>query len=49
MLCQLALIAVKQGRKLRWNPKAERFVDDDMAAKMLQPRAFRGPWRLPDV
>ena len=49
MLCQLALIAVKQGRKLRWNPKAERFVDDDMAAKMLQPRAFRGPWGLPDV
>jgi hypothetical protein len=48
-LCQLALIAVKQGRKLRWDPKAERFVDDDSAAKMLQPRSFRGPWRLPDT
>ena len=48
-MCLLALIAVKQGRKLRWDPKAERFVDDDTAAKMLQPRAFRGPWRLPDV
>jgi hypothetical protein len=48
-MCVLALIAVKQGRKLRWDPKAERIVDDDTAAKMLQPRAFRGPWRLPDV
>jgi hypothetical protein len=48
-LCQLALIAVKQGRKLRWDPKAERLVDDDVAAKMLHPRVFRGPWRLPDV
>lgn len=48
-LCQLALIAVKQGRKLQWDPKVECFVDDDAATKMLQPRAFRGPWRLPDV
>ena len=47
-LCQLALIAVKQGRKLRWDPKAERFVDDDAAARMLQPRTFRGTWKLSD-
>jgi predicted dehydrogenase len=48
-LCQLALIAVKQRRKLQWDPKAERFLDDDAAAAMLRPRAFRGPWRLADV
>lgn len=27
-LCQLALIAVKTGRRLEWDPKAERFVKD---------------------
>lgn len=47
-LCQLALIAVKQGRKLRWDPQAEQFVQDDGANAMLQPRAFRGDWNLPD-
>ena len=48
-LCQLALIAVKQGRKLRWDPQAERFVNDDAANAMLQPRPFRGDWKLPEV
>jgi predicted dehydrogenase len=48
-LCQLALIAVKQGRKLQWDPKAERFDNDDAANRMLQPRTFRGEWRLPEV
>lgn len=41
-LCQLALIAVKQGRRLTWDPQAERFPNDDTANAMLQPRAFRG-------
>lgn len=48
-LCQIALIAVKQGRKLRWDPQAERFVDDEAANALLQPRAFRGAWKLPDA
>ena len=48
-LCQLALIAVKQGRKLRWDPQAERFIGDPASDAMLQPRPFRGPWRLPEV
>ena len=48
-LCQIALIAVKQGRKLRWDPRAERFIDDAAANAMLQPRPFRGQWRLPEV
>ncbi|MGO8745277.1 MAG: hypothetical protein ACLQNE_04745 [Thermoguttaceae bacterium] len=48
-LCQLALIAVKQGRKLRWDPQAERFPDDDAANAMLRPRAFRGDWKLAEV
>ena len=45
-LCQLALIAVKRARKVEWDPKAERFVNDDAANAMLQSRAFRGDWRL---
>ncbi len=46
-LCQLALIAVKAGRKLAWNPETERFVDDAAADAMLRPRNFRGTWALP--
>ncbi len=46
-LCQLALIAVKQGRKLAWDPQTERFVGDDAANALLRPRAFRGEWKLP--
>lgn len=48
-LCQLALIAVKLGRKLQWDPAAERFIGDDAANAMLQPRPLREPWKLPVV
>ena len=46
-LCQLAHLAVKQGRKLQWDPVAEHFIDDAAANAMLEPRAFRGEWKLP--
>jgi predicted dehydrogenase len=48
-LCQLALIAVKSGRQLSWNPQAELFTNDEAANAMLQPRVFRGEWKLPEV
>jgi predicted dehydrogenase len=48
-LCQLAYIAVKLGRKLRWDPKAEQFPGDPEANRLLAHRAFRGPWELPIV
>jgi predicted dehydrogenase len=48
-LCQLGLIAVQQGRELRWDPQAERFLNNDAANAALQPRAFRGDWKLPVV
>jgi predicted dehydrogenase len=48
-LCQLALIAVKQGRPLQWDPTTERFANDAAANAMLQPRAFRGDWKLQEV
>ena len=48
-LCQIALIAVRQGRRLAWDPKAERFTDDNAANRMLQARPMRGAWALPAV
>jgi predicted dehydrogenase len=40
----LGNIAMQLGRKLRWDPRAERFVGDEHANRMLA-RAYRGPWR----
>lgn len=48
-LCQLALIAVKQGRKLTWDPSVERFPADAAANVMLESRPYRDDWRLPDA
>ena len=48
-LCQLALIAVKQGRKLQWDPVAEQFINDPAANALLEPRPFRGEWKLPEA
>jgi predicted dehydrogenase len=41
--CQQADIAMFLQRKLRWDPKAERFIDDEQANRMLS-RAIRAPW-----
>lgn len=44
-IAHLGNIAMQLGRKLRWDPKAERFVGDPEADRKLS-RAMRGPWRL---
>jgi hypothetical protein len=44
-LCQLGHIAIQVGRKLRWDPQAERFTNDEGANRLLS-RALRSPWRL---
>ena len=44
-ICHLDDIAIRLGRKLRWDPKAERFTDDPEANRMLS-RPLRSPWRL---
>ena len=41
----LGNIAMQVGRKLRWDPAAERFIDDDAANRMLS-RAYRGTWKV---
>jgi hypothetical protein len=38
-------IATRLGRKLTWDWKAERFIDDDTANRMLG-RSMRSPWSL---
>jgi predicted dehydrogenase len=47
-VCHLANIAIKLGRKLKWNPETEQFVGDDEANKMLD-RPRRDPWQLPKI
>ncbi len=44
-VCNLGQIAMVLGRKLKWDPKKEEFVGDDMANR-LRGRAMRSPWSL---
>lgn len=44
-LCQLSDIATRLGRKLRWDPDKEVFINDDEANRMLN-RPMRSPWHL---
>ena len=44
-LCQLGLISIERGKKLRWDPDREIFPDDPIANRMLS-RALRSPWHL---
>lgn len=45
ILCHLGNIARWTGRKLQWNPKKERFVDDDDANSYLK-RKMRKPYTM---
>jgi predicted dehydrogenase len=47
-VCHLGNLAIRLGRKLRWDPKAERFVKDKEANKLLT-RPLRSPWKFPTV
>ena len=44
-VCHVANIAMRLKRKLRWDPAAERFLNDDEANVMLA-RPMRAPWVL---
>ena len=44
-MCQLGHIAVQLGRKLRWNPDDERFINDEAANRLLS-QPMRSPWHL---
>lgn len=42
-VCHLGVISLRLGRKLQWDPQAERFVHDDEANRWLA-RELRQPW-----
>jgi predicted dehydrogenase len=44
-ICHLTDICTRLGRKLRWDPAKEDFIDDVEASRMLK-RPMRSPWRL---
>lgn len=44
-ICHIGNICLRLGRKLQWDPRAERFVNDAEADGMMA-RAMRSPWRL---
>ena len=44
-ICHLGNIAIKLGRKLKWDPDREVFPDDDQANAFLS-RPMRSPWQL---
>ena len=44
-VCHLGNIAIRLGRELKWDPKAEHFIDDEQANLLLR-RPMRAPWHL---
>ena len=44
-IAHIGNISILLGRKLKWNPDAEQFVNDDEANRMLS-RSMRSPWHL---
>jgi predicted dehydrogenase len=45
-LSHLALASIQLGRKLKWDPVAEKVTNDEEANKLLQPKPLRSPWKL---
>jgi len=45
IICHISDIAIRLEQKLKWDPKAERFVDNDAANRRLS-RPMRSPWTL---
>jgi len=43
--CHVTNICLRLGRKLRWDPSAENFVNDDQANRFVM-RAKRSPWKI---
>ena len=44
-ISHLCDIAIRCGRKIRWDPKTETIIGDEAAARMAR-RAMRAPWTL---
>jgi predicted dehydrogenase len=46
LVCHLGNLAVRTGRKLKWDPRLERFENDPGANRLLAARPMRQPWVL---
>ncbi len=46
-VCHLANIAIRVGRRIRWNPDTEQIENDSEASAMMA-RPMRSPWAFPD-
>jgi predicted dehydrogenase len=44
-VCHLGNIAIRSGRKVQWDPKAEKVIGDKEQAKMTR-YEYRSPWKL---
>jgi predicted dehydrogenase len=44
-MCHLGIIAMDVGKKLKWDPNAERFANSETANRMLS-KSMRSPWTL---
>jgi hypothetical protein len=44
-ICHLNNIAMRVGRKLKWDPQKEQFMGDDEANSLITP-TMRAPWSL---
>jgi hypothetical protein len=44
-VCHLGNIAIKLGRKIKWDPDGETFLNDPQASDMMK-RPMRKPWSL---
>ena len=44
-LINIGKIALQLGRSLRFDPDAQRFIDDDEANRLIDP-PMRGPWKI---
>ncbi len=47
-LCQIGHIAIQVGKKLEWDPQAEKFKNSDEANELLT-RPMRDPWKLENM
>jgi predicted dehydrogenase len=45
-LSHLAIAAIELGRVLKWDPVAERVLEDAEANRFLSPKPMRAPWKL---
>ena len=47
--CLLGLAAIKTGKRLEWDPKAEKVTNSAKGEKLMKHSFYRDPWKLENV